>query len=148
MSQDVSVFGLSVRLVATKTFPVGITLTQFADDGDPIDSPSVQIADAGMGPNGDLVHWSKANPLPVTLNVIPDSDDDKNLNILFQANRPKRGSLPAGDKVTITVVYPNGSRATYSNGIITDGMPGLSAASAGRLKTRAYAFKFEGFSNS
>lgn len=146
MSNDVSGFGIRVRLVASVTFPAGITITQFADDADPVDAPSQQVADKAMGVNGDMVTWSKANPLLATLNVIPNSDDDNNLGILLNANRPARGKFPALDEITMTVLYPDGSSTTYVRGKITDGMPGQSVASAGRFKSKSYGFAFEDLS--
>lgn len=144
MSNDVSGFGLRVRLVASVTFPAGIDLSQFADDADPFDLPSIQVADKAMGVNGDLIVWSKANPLLVTLNLIPNSEDDRNMGVLLEANRPARGKLPARDVVTLTGIYPDGRSITLSGGAITDGMPGQSVSSAGRMKSKSYAFAFEG----
>lgn len=140
---DTSVFGLRVQLTASETFPAGISLTQFADDADPFDTPSMQIRDKAMGVNGDLITWSKANPIAVTLNLIPNSEDDKNLGVLFEANRVGKGKQGARDVVSITVVYPDGRTASFTQGAITDGMPANSAASSGRLKSKAYAFAFE-----
>jgi len=138
-----SVFGLKVQLVASQTFPSGITISQFADDADPFDSPSIQIRDKAMGVNGDLITWSKATPVPVTLNVIATSDDDKNLAVLFEANRVGKGKQGARDVIGMTAVYPDGRTASFSQGVITDGMSADSAASSGRLKTKAYVFAFE-----
>lgn len=144
--QDVSGFGLRIRLTASVTFPAGITLTQFADDADPFDLPSIQLADTAMGLNGDMVTWSKANPIKTTVNVIPDSDDDRNLAVLAAANRVGRGKTSARDVITLVGVYPSGRTVTLSPGKLTDGAPGNSVASAGRLKSKAYAFAFEGLS--
>lgn len=143
MAQDISGFGASVRLIASTTFPVGVTITQWADDADPFDAPSVQIADKAMGVNGDMVSWSKANPMLVTLNVIPGSGDDTNLQALFNANRVAKGKRGARDAITLLVTYPDGKVISYNRGKITDGMPGNSISSAGRLKSKAYAFAFE-----
>lgn len=148
MSNDVSGFGVRVRLVASVTFPAGITLSQFADDADPFDLPSIQVADKAMGVNGDLVTWSKANPILATLNLIPNSEDDRNMAVLLEANRVGRGKFSARDVITLTGIYPDGRSVTLSNGAITDGMPGQSIASAGRLKSKSYAFAFEGLSRS
>lgn len=145
---DISGFGLRVQIVGSKTFPSGFTVTQFADDGDPFDLPSIQIADKAMGINGDLVTWSKASPLAITINVIPNSDDDKNLATLFEANRVGKGKASAKDKVTMTGIYPDATTITLSAGAITDGMPGNSVASAGRLKSKSYAFVFENMTRS
>lgn len=139
---DISVFGLRVQLTASQTFPSGISLTQFADDADPFDTPPMQIRDKAMGVNGDLITWSKANPIAVMLNVVANSDDDKNLAVLFEANRVGKGKQGARD-TGITVVYPDGKTASFTQGTITDGMAANSAASSGRLKSKAYVFAFE-----
>ena len=141
--QDISVFGIRVQVVASQTFPSGINITQFADDADPFDAPSMQIRDKAMGVNGDLISWSKANPIPVTLNVVPNSEDDKNLSVLFEANRVGKGKQGARDVISITAVYPDGKTASFSQGVITDGQPANSAQSSGRMKSKAYAFAFE-----
>lgn len=146
MTTDVSGFGIRVRLVASATFPAGITLSQFADDADPFDVPSLQIMDKAMGVNGDMVVWSKANPTAITINVIPATEDDRNLAILLEANRPARGKFPARDVITLTALYPDGRVTTLNSGVITDGSPAQSVASAGRMKSKPYAFAFEGLS--
>lgn len=143
---DISVTGLHIRLVASVTFPSGVDLTAFADDADPFDTPSVKIAETAMGANGDLVTWSKAVPTTATINLIPNSDDDTNLTILGDANRPQKGKTLAGDVITLTGTYPDGRTITLSKGKLTDYMPGSSATSAGRLKTKPFAFAFEGIS--
>lgn len=143
MTAVISGFGIQVLLKSSVTFPVGISLTQFADDADPFDIPSVQLADKAKGVNGDLIVWSKANPIVVTLNIIPGSDDDLNLSILAASNLPSRGKRNITDIVTLTGVYPQGDVITLTQGILTDAFIGKSVASAGRFKTKAYAFAFE-----
>lgn len=143
MTVDVSSFNSKINLIASSTFPAGFIITQGADDADFYDVPSVQIGDSAMGINGDLIKWSKANPLKVTLNVIPFSDDDINLGILLEANRVGKGKQSARDIITLSILYPNDDFVTFLNGIITDGMPANAASSSGRLKTKSYAFAFE-----
>lgn len=145
---NISGFGLKIQLVASVTFPAGITLTQFADDADPFDVPSQQIADKAMGLNGDIVTWAKANPIPVNLAMVPSGDDDRNLAVLLEANRVGKGKQGARDVITMTGIYPDGSTVTFSNGVITDGMLASAVASAGRLKSKTYAFSFENKVNS
>lgn len=142
---DISGYGTVVTLQATKTFPVGVPLTHWADDADPIDMPVLQIADAAMGVNGDMLKWSKANPIKLAISVAPNSVDDVLLGILLQANRVGQGKLSARDSIQLTIVYPNFSVITFSDGIILDGMPGNSIASSGRLKTKTYNFAFAGY---
>jgi len=141
--QDISGFGLQVQIIASVTFPSGVTITQFADDADPLDLTSIQIADKAMGLNGDLVTWSKATPLPCTLNVVAGSEDDLNLAVLAEANRVGKGKNSARDIITTNIIYPDGRTVTLSNGKITDAMFGNSVASAGRLKSKTYVLAHE-----
>ena len=146
--QDISAFGIRVRVVASNTFPAGFTVTQFADDADSMTVEPQTIAETAMGVNGDLVAWSSANPLPLVLNVIPNSEDDRNLQVVLEANRVGRGKRSARDVITITAVYPDGSVGTWSGGVITTGRVGNSIAQAGRLQSKPYTFSFEGYTKS
>ena len=137
--------GLIVTLTASNTYPVGIVISAFADDADPFDIPALQIADSAMGLNGDLIGWTKPNPIKMTLAVIPTSAEDIALGILLQANRAGRGKLSAQDVITLTGVYPNGQIIQLTEGLITDGMPGNSVASSSRLKSKTYNFSFENY---
>lgn len=140
---NITGFGLVVTVKASNTFPVGFFITSFADDADPFDVPSLQIGDSAMGLNGDLISWAKANPIKISLSVIPNTPADISLAILLEANRVGRGKQGAKDIITVNGVYPSGRFITLTNGIITDGMPGDSVASAGRLKSKTYNFSFE-----
>lgn len=143
MSTDISGFGLRVRLVATNTFPAGIDLTQFADDADPFDLPEITVAEAAVGLNGDLLTWSVSKPVMATLNLIPNSEDDQNMGVLLEANRPARGRISVRDEITITGIYPDGTVRSLSLGRIMQGRPGQSIASSGRMKSKPYQFAFE-----
>lgn len=143
MVQDVSGFGSVVNLIASNTFPVGMVITQFADDTDPFDVPSIRIGDVAMGVNGDLLGWNKAVAIPTTISVIPGGEDDVNLSILANANRVGQGKVSAYDILTLTVIYPDGSLVTFNNGKITDAPAAKSISSSGRLKTRTYGFSYE-----
>lgn len=96
-----------------------------------------------MGVNGDLITWSKANPLKLTISLVPNSDDDKNMAILLEANRVGKGKQGARDVVSIIVIYPDGRMSAFTQGKITDGSPGNSIASAGRMKSKTYGFAFQ-----
>lgn len=139
---DISGFGLRITIIASVMFPAGITLTQFADDADPLDSPSQQLADVGMGLNGHMVSWRTPAVIPVTFNLLPNTADDRNMRLLAEANMVSEGKSSTNDVITMTVYYPSGEVRMLSGGVITDGMIGNGVASAGRLKTKAYVFKF------
>ncbi len=143
MSENISGFGLSIVVVASVTFPAGFTITQFADDTDPLDTPSINIAETSMGLNGDMVIWAKATPIDLSIAVVPNGTDDTNLAILFEANRVAKGKRGAADSITLTAVYPDGKVKVLQQGAIISGSPMKGVASAGRMKTRQYGFRFE-----
>lgn len=142
--ENISGFGTVGTLIASNTYPLGIVLTKFADDVDPIDVPSVSIADLTMGVNGDGIAQSKAAALLVNISVIPGTLQDTALSTLLNANRVGIGKISARDVITFTYVLPNSTlnQATFFDGIITDGSFGISISSSGRFKTRVYNFKF------
>lgn len=143
MPQDISSTGLSYRVVATSTYPNGVTITEVADGTDPFDIPEVQIADSAMTANGTLVHWSAPKPIPIKVAAVPGSEDDIALQYLFDANRAAKGKSVARDEVSIIVNYPDGGTVTLSGGHCGAYMPGRSATSAGRYKDSVYSFTFE-----
>lgn len=142
--ENISATGLEVTVRASQTFPQGFTVTAFADDADPLDGPNVDIGDSAMGVNGDLVVWNTPVPLEITLNVLPGTEDDRNLELLAEANRMAKGKISARDNITMTFRYPvAGKRFTLVNGHLRSIPPVYSAASGGRIKSRAYTFRFE-----
>ncbi|EMH0132588.1 TPA: hypothetical protein ACKRXS_001585 [Proteus mirabilis] len=142
---DISATGLSLIIQASKTFPAGIPITIFSDEGDPLDLPTVNITQTAVDINGNLVSWSSPTPQTVTINVLAGSEEDENLAILFDANTARRGRRPASDVITLVASYGDGSITTARNGRITDGCRGNSVAGAGRLKSKQYTFIFQDF---
>lgn len=145
--EDISGFGLSVTIFASKTFPAGFTISQFADDSDPFDNPDIDILSEAMNVNGELVTWLTPQPININLNMIPNTEDTKNLDILFDANRAAYKKSVVRDKITIVANYPDGSKKTLANGRPKIYAPASSVASAGRFKSRHYQFVFEGSVN-
>lgn len=141
--EDISGIGITVTLFASKTFPAGLTLSQFADDADPLDVPEVEILSEGMNVNGEMVTWLTPKPLPIDLNIIPNTGDAKNLDILFDANRPAYKKVAVRDVITLVVNYPDGKKKILNNGRPKTYSPAYAVASAGRLKSRHYQFVFE-----
>lgn len=141
--QDVSATGVKITVITVPTYPQGFEVSEFADNADPLDFPPTQIADYGMGVNGDLVTWTKPVPLEITLNVIPNTSADKNLGILYDMNRAAKGKISAQDLVTLVASYPDGTRKIFSNGKLISGVPANGVSSDGRIKTKEYKFVFE-----
>lgn len=143
MSINISGFGTSILIVSVPTFTAGFTVTQFSDDGDPIDFPSQTIRNTGMGANGHLVSWSSPSPIMLTLNVIADTIDDENLSILAKNNQAVRGRRPISDVVTATVVYADGRTVLLANGCIAEATLITGMSTDTKKKTKTYTFAFE-----
>lgn len=143
MAQDISGFGLRVAISASNTLPFASPLSAFADDADPFDIPELTIAESAMGLNGDLITWTSANPVAVTVNLIPGSDDDVTMQVIGNANRAGLDKSSAQDEITIVGVYPDGRTVTCTGGRLINYRPGNSVASAGRNKSKPYNFVFE-----
>lgn len=140
---EVSGSGLEVTVIAAPTFPVGFKVTAFADDSDPFDVPEQQIAEYGMGLNGDLVVWRAPKPIEITLSVIADTEDDLNLGMLYDANRVAKGKTSYKDVITLVAKYADGTIKTLSKGAIVSGAPLNAIGSNGKVKSKNYKFVFE-----
>lgn len=140
---NTSGFGFHAVITATNTFPSGFSGTEFADDADPFDSPDVAAADTAMGLNGDMIVWTRAAGIEISLNVIPLSPFDLNLETLLEANRVSKGKKGARDIVSLVGTYPDGRVFTGNPGVIVTGSVMPSIASSSRIKTRRYMFRFE-----
>lgn len=142
--QDVSSVGISLRLVASITFPNGILLTAYPEDGDIGASGDVEIAGNASGVNGDLITWKTVSGINVNVPIIPNTEDEINLDILYNANRAAKNRRPAKDIIQIVAINPvTGLTKTYKNGVIKTGLPGYQYGGDGRIKNKVYGFVFE-----
>lgn len=140
---DVSSIGLSVRITASNTFPNGFTVTSYADDGDNGVTENIEIADEAVGLNGDLITWSKTSKIPYTVNVIPNTEDAQNLDILLKANRATKYHRSAKDIITIVETNPTTLKTrTLREGHIKSGAISDVYGSDGRIKTKQFTFVF------
>ncbi|WPC97867.1 phage tail fiber protein [Proteus terrae] len=142
---DISATGLSLIIQASNTFPAGIPITTFSDEGDPLDLPAVDITATAVDINGNLVSWSAPTPQAVTINVLAGSEEDENLAILLDANTARRGRRHASDIITLVASYGDGSITTARNGRITNGSRGNSISNNARFKSKQYTFVFQDF---
>lgn len=142
---NISGYGLTVSLIASNTFPVGLLLTQWPDDQDALSFPDIEIADGGVGVNGDLIVWSKGAPIRAVISAIPDSPTDLQLALLLSANRVGKNKIGAKDTIQMAVVQGNNNIGTFTQGIIISGSPFNSITSASRMKTKTYNFMFENY---
>ncbi len=141
--QNISGFGLTAQVTASKSFPNGFTVTAFAHDQDPLESPDFETADTATGLNGDMVIWSRPGLIEITMSVIPLSPDDENLAALLEANRIGKNKVSARDVCGIVWNFPNGMIVNCSPGAILSGQLIPAVTAEGRVNTRRYRFRFE-----
>lgn len=143
MAVDVSAMGLKVLVQATPSFPVGIEITHFADDGDSLNIGDITTMESAMGVNGDLVVWRVATPCEIELNVIPGTDECNDLETLFNLNMTQKNRVSSKDVITMVITHPDGKQSVLTNGYIIGGKPVQDYSSAGRANSRSFRFVFE-----
>lgn len=143
MAIDVSAMGLKVLIKAVPSFPVGIEITHFADDGDSLNISDIQTMESAVGVNGDLVVWRVATPCELSINVIPGTDECKDLETLFNLNMTQRNRVSSKDVLTMVITHPDGKQTVLSNGYIVGGKPAQDYSSNGRANSREFRFVFE-----
>lgn len=141
--QRISSTGLSILVQTPITFPVGFTVTQFADDGDSLSGEPLKIGESAMTPNGDKVSWATPTIITKTINIVANTPDDFNLALLFDSNRIGVNKIITGESITWVVTYPNGSRVTFTGGSPNSYDFGVDAQAGGRLKSKSYSVDFE-----
>ena len=142
--QDVSTIGLNIRLVASITYPLGIQLNSFPEEGENGPGDSQEIAGNASGVNGDLITWKTVSGIEYTLNLIPNTEQESLLDVLFQGNRAAKNRMPKKDIITIVETNPvTGAVKTYKNGIIKSGAVGYRYGNDGRIRNKTYGFVFE-----
>ena len=125
------------------TFPNGITLSSWPADTDPLDSPALQIAQWQMGPNGDMILYKNPAPIEISWNTVAGSEEDKALEILFDANRVAKNKISYNDVITLVIQYPDGKSIVLTNGFLVRGTPVIGITGDGKLKHRQWTCVFE-----
>lgn len=144
MTIDVSSIGVSVRLTASVTYPQGITLSQFPEDGDIGPTGSTAIGSHASGVNGHLIVWKTANGITVGVPLIPNTEDCAKMERLYAANAPAPNKFVAKDIITMVVTNPiTGIPTTYKGGWIEEGMAANQYGLDGRIKSKVFTMTFE-----
>lgn len=142
--QDSSSIGVRVFLIASVTFPRGITFQAFPEDGDVGTNGEIDIASSASGVNGELIWWKTVTGIQTQVPLIPNTPEEALMDMLFQANRGAKNRFPKKDIITMVVTNPvTGVVSTYKNGYVRNGNVGYTYGGDGRIKTKNYGFTFE-----
>ena len=167
---DISAVGSKVVITPYKG--TAITITQFSDEGTPFDAPDVEVSQNEKNLNGTMISSRKVSVYPVSITVVPGTDDDFELQKLLQKSATFPGNSVSGGSsnnanelfikslqlwvpgVAYTGTSKNklsanagvGYTYSWSNGRIKSGPTGPSTSAEGRQASRTYTFEFEIFS--
>ena len=131
------------------------TITQFSDEGTPFECPDVDVSTNAKNLNGQMVSSRTPSVYPVSITVIPGSEED-----MFLQRRLAEAAIQPGNVTSIAelaissliVSIPainesgEGSNAieyTFKNGRLKSGPMGPSTSAEGRMSARTYTFEFE-----
>ena len=140
---NIAALGTKIKVIASKSFPIGFEVDDYADDVDGLVFDAQDIANTAMTLNGNLLVWGKATPIPLSISVVPGSSDDENLGVIFENNRVAVGKMSVKDLITFIIPFPDGKIVTVSGGVMMGGQAGKSISPDGRFKTKTYTFQFE-----
>ena len=134
-------------------------ITEFSDEGTPIDIPALEVAAGNMNLNGKLVTWTKPNPINISFTLIPGSESDNNLRTFLSAVSIGGKGETVGDayisSMVITVPTYGGENTstnqktsktfTLVNGRLLSGQPAIGSNADGKASPSTWTFMFEGF---
>jgi len=151
---DISTVGAKV-IIKPKGAGV-ITISRFSDEGTPFESPDVDLSDNRKNLNGEMISSRTPSVYPVSVTVIPNTDEDVMLQKLAQKSALQIGSVAAISDIIIeslTIKVPaidkSGENAsacrtyTWTNGRMKNAPTGPSTSAEGRMSARTYNFEFE-----
>lgn len=138
-------FGLGVTILALQSFPMGFSISQFADDVSPLEVEETEPVGYDMLYDGSLFAFDKAAPVKLSIGVIAGTTDDINLKILLQARKAASTIIPIPDITSAVITYGDGGRILLSNGTILRGPLGDTVQREGRKKGNVYTFVFGSF---
>jgi len=142
---DVSALGFKILVQDSKIFPQGFSITRTADGSDLFAFSDLTIGEASMDANGNMVYATTPNPTEFTINLLPTSEEDKNMSLLFEAHKPKTQRARMGGKITIMVQYSDGSSTIANNCKFISGSPKKSITSPSRYTNKVYTFACESY---
>ena len=154
---DISAVGASVRI--DPAVGGGHTITKFSDEGTPFDAGDVDVSTNAKNLNGIMISSRTPAVYPVSVTVIPGSDDDVWLQQLLQNASIMPGSVNSIGSLrisSITLDIPEidasgedgvvrTRRYKWTNGRIKSGPTGPSTSAEGRQSARTYTFEMEKF---
>ena len=131
------------------------TITQFSDEGTPFECPDVDVSTNAKNINGQMISSRTPSVYPVSITVIPGSEEDMFLQRRLAESAIQPGNVTSIAELAISSLIVSvpaidesgeGSHAidyTFTNGRLKGGPMGPSSSAEGRMSARTYTFEFE-----
>ena len=129
-------------------------ITQFSDEGTPFECPDIDVSTNAKNINGQMVSSRTVSVYPVSIPVIPGSEEDMFLqrrlaDAAIQPGNVKSIAELAISSLIVSVPAINesgeGSSAinyTFKKGRLKGGPMGPSTSAEGRMSARTYTFEY------
>ena len=130
-------------------------ITQFSDEGTPFECPDVDVSTNVKNINGQMISSRTPSIYPVSITVIPGSEEDMFLQRRLADAAIQPGNVRSIDELAVSSLIVStpaidesgeGSHAidyTFTNGRLKSGPMGPSTSAEGRMSARTYTFEFE-----
>ena len=131
------------------------TITQFSDEGTPFECPDVDVSTNAKNLNGQMTSSRTPSIYPVSITVIPGSEEDMFLQRRLAGAAIQPGNVTSIAELVVSSLIVSvpainesgeGSSAinyTFKNGRLKGGPMGPSTSAEGRMSARTYTFEFE-----
>lgn len=133
-----------------------ITIRRFSEEGTPFECPDVDLSDNRKNLNGEMISSRMPAVYTVSVTVIPNTDEDIELQRLAQKSSLMSGSVAKISEIlidSIMVKIPEINHSdddgavlrtfTWSHGRMKSAPTGPSSSAEGRLAARTYTFEME-----
>ena len=140
---DVSFAGSSITIAGGLGT---IKITDFMDDANPVEFQDCEVSAVGINCNGHMIRYAKPSAIMMSVTVIPNSDNDKDLYNMWKKFRIKDDWSDDWEQaLSATIDVSNKSlniSRTLNGGTMVSGPGGPSSNGEGKLQGRTYTFAF------
>ena len=137
---DITAIGSKITIMSA-ALPAGKTFTNAPDSDAFYTIDAVDINEVAVGLNCHKISWALPNKLRITVSLIPNSEDDKDMQKMFWLDRPQ--SMAANiDSVQIAITETGkDSSEIYGDFSLVSGSPANTAEASGRFSNKQYVFE-------
>lgn len=137
---DITAIGSKITVMSA-ALPAGKTFTNAPDSDSFFTIDAVDIAQVEVGLNCHKISWALPNKLRITVSLIPNSEDDKDMQKMFWYDRPQ-GMAANIDSVQISIAETGkDTPEIYGDFTLVSGSPANTAESNGRFSNKQYVFE-------